>query len=212
MSTDKKINLKKCGEMLIDINTKVRKNKMFIFQCTFCNVECDQLKKFSTHIGQHLDSAESILKETALKIEVDTIEIGSPAFANIEKAQDIAVENSEQETQVNSDPLDTLNPAESSDCQNENILIQDIKREKEINQNSISNNEELEYTNENDGDSHQDKLEFDDTTNDNKIETESEDEIKDDIPQIPLKKRKILESKRKKIKSMVRISICILMK
>lgn len=129
MGANNKINLKKCGEILIDINTKCSKNKTFLFYCTFCNNKCDKLQKFFLHIEEHLHSAEDVLKDTLIKFEAEPEEMGIQSFSNNEK-QDI------------------LNPFNST-YQSEEFLIREIKQEKETsyNNDAISDREDLVYSN-----------------------------------------------------------------
>lgn len=67
MFPNEKNSRKKCGEILLDINTINTKEKLFIFNCTFCNIEYDLLDKFSIHIEEHLNIDENVLKGTVNK-------------------------------------------------------------------------------------------------------------------------------------------------
>lgn len=125
MGANNKINLKQFGEILIDINTKCKKNKSFIFSCTLCNIKCDQFHKFSLHIDEHLDSAENNLRETVIKFEAEPEKIGIPTFANVQKS----------DTSI----------AVSSNVKCEEFLIQEIKQEKE-DTNDMCVKEEMDYS------------------------------------------------------------------
>ncbi|KAM7350218.1 uncharacterized protein ACRADG_008854 isoform 1-T2 [Cochliomyia hominivorax] len=198
MVTNKNANLKKCGEILIDIKTKNRKNKIYIFHCTFCNIECDQLKKFSLHIGEeHLNNFEDILKETELKLEPEEIRIQT---TDIEKSGDIIVERAKDS---NPDPLDTVN---SLNSEFNNDFLNEIKIEnKELsNDGSAVCDKEDTMCSPPSGDSDKedndnsifDNLEDEDKSSD----TDTEEDI-NDLELIPLKKRKFNGTKKgKKIK------------
>lgn len=134
--------LHKCGEILVDVKGKNKKNKIYIFQCTICDLQCDQLKKFSLHIGEeHLNDFDEILrqaqsqketqtvaeaeflKETELKFEVEPEEYKLSAFNEIEETPDIKVFQSPIETKINTnpDPLDTVTAASTSTANTENL-------------------------------------------------------------------------------------------
>ncbi|XP_037818387.1 zinc finger protein 2 homolog [Lucilia sericata] len=196
-------NLQKCGEILIDIKTKNRKNKIYIFHCTFCDIQCDQLKKFSLHLGEaHLNNSEDILKESELKLETEPeeVRINNPTdieSTDIKKDFGSTVQNS---TYINSDPLDTidhpLRPNLNHDTVNYVIKC-------ELKENS------------NDGSTYCEKYEMDcalstaasDDEANEKLDISnfssgySEDEIKEDADEMPLKKLKLNFTKgRKRVK------------
>ncbi|KAI8122831.1 hypothetical protein FF38_01801 [Lucilia cuprina] len=201
MGANKFSNLQKCGEILIDIKTKNRKNKIYVFHCTFCDIQCDQLKKFSLHLGEvHLNDSENILKESELKLETEPeeVRISNPTdieSTNIKKDFDSNVQNN---TYISPDPLDTVDhpvsPNLSHDTVN-NVVKCELKE------------------NSNDGSTYCEKYEMNcaasttvasDNESNEKLDISnfssgySEDEIKEDIDEIPLKKLKINITKRRK--------------
>lgn len=77
-------NFKKCGELLIDLNTSNKENKIFIFNCTFCNIEYDTLNKFGLHIEEHLNIGD-VFKEAVIKFEAEPEEITISKYTNEEQ-------------------------------------------------------------------------------------------------------------------------------
>ncbi|XP_065364356.1 uncharacterized protein LOC135957517 isoform X1 [Calliphora vicina] len=212
MGANKTSNLQKCGEILIDIKTKNRKNKTYIFHCTFCDIQCDQLKKFSLHLGEvHLNNAEDILNETELKFEAEPEEIRIQTLTEIENT-DIKKDfgsSIENRKYVNPDPLDTVAP--ESSVSNNDILNCNIKcelKESSIDGSTIGENEEM-YCGVDDiaKETKNEELEIFNTNSGDKsyvYDSDSEDEFKDDLDQMPLKKRKlnvVKKAKRLKQKS-----------
>lgn len=89
MGTNTVSNIKKCGDILINIKTMKNKTKSYIFHCSFCSIDCDQLKKFSKHLEDHMlifeenfenieaPKVPTVLYESEeIKVEVDDIIAG----------------------------------------------------------------------------------------------------------------------------------------
>lgn len=77
MAADNKSNMKKCGEILINLKKKNKKSRTYTFHCTFCETSWDQMKKFSMHLEElHLANFEDesgdipMIYEPEIKIEL----------------------------------------------------------------------------------------------------------------------------------------------
>lgn len=112
MRANKNSNVQKCGEILINIKSKNRKSKTYIFQCTFCNIGCDQLKKFSIHLEEkHLNkNFKNNLEEAEVKFATEEefkVEPKSEDETNEEFENDSYCNN---QANKNADPLGAVSP------------------------------------------------------------------------------------------------------
>ncbi|XP_065364895.1 protein FAM50A-like [Calliphora vicina] len=88
MGADNKSNLKKCGEILINLKKKNKKSKTYTFHCTFCETSWDQMKKFSMHLEElHLQHFEEETNELPMIYEPE-IKIETPVENKIPEIDD----------------------------------------------------------------------------------------------------------------------------
>ncbi|XP_023303579.2 zinc finger protein 679-like [Lucilia cuprina] len=88
MGADNKSNLKKCGEILINLKKKNKKSKTYTFHCSFCETSWDQMKKFSMHLEElHLEHFEEESNELPMIYEPE-IKIETPIESKIPEIED----------------------------------------------------------------------------------------------------------------------------
>lgn len=126
MFPSEKNSRKKYGEILLDINTINTKEKLFIFNCTFCNIEYDLLDKFSTHIEEHLNIDENVLKGTVNKFATEPEKISMPSFIKGVKL------NNEIEIDGGASNNGIIEEIPENPDYNEQFVINEIKVENEI--------------------------------------------------------------------------------
>ena len=116
-------NIKKCGDILINIKTMKNKTKSYIFHCSFCSIDCDQLKKFSKHLEHHMLNFEENFED----IEAPTVLYESEEIKV--EVEDITAGDNKSVLNTNKilvDFVDPLDPIKSEDYNTNNILSNNV--------------------------------------------------------------------------------------
>lgn len=142
MGADDKSNLKKCGEILINLNKKNKKSKTYTFHCTFCETSWDQMKKFSMHLEEsHFQNFEEETNDLPMIYEPE-IKIETPIDSKLPE-----IENKILVNDIKDDPLEmkvaSLENPEFGDVEikDENDVKLDIKTE-DIDDNDSDDNDD----------------------------------------------------------------------
>ncbi|XP_075156637.1 uncharacterized protein LOC142229925 [Haematobia irritans] len=94
MGADKRKQLR-CGEILLSLKNN-KKSKVYIFNCAFCNENCDQLKKFSLHLDEkhseklyHDDNDDDEVLPTVVTLDDEEEQQSKPQQQEDEKLEDV---------------------------------------------------------------------------------------------------------------------------
>ncbi|XP_037818401.1 zinc finger protein 155-like [Lucilia sericata] len=117
MGANKNSDLQKCGELLIDIEKIKYKTKSYTYRCVFCNIDCEQLKKFTKHLEEeHFLNFDEVLKNDPVKIESESSSLSSdPEDFKVDQQiyivkadSDAIIPNNSIDTNVYCDPLKVI--------------------------------------------------------------------------------------------------------
>lgn len=201
MGADEKSILKKCGEILINIKARNKKSKIYTFNCAFCGVNCDQLKKFSLHIDEkHLQEISE--EESEVKTVIYVPEIKTEELNNLETKHEI------QETvalPLYEDPLETIDPVVK------NIESADVTMELEIKEEEIKDPDfEMDFE---DNDFNRDDIDYQDCPEDNDDDDDIYSESESSGSEYKAKTKNMSLRKRKKVKISEKVSqyICYIL-
>lgn len=148
MGADDKSNLKKCGEILINLNKKNKKSKTYTFHCTFCETSWDQMKKFSMHLEElHLQNFEEDSNDLPMIYEPE-IKIETPIDNKLPE-----IENKTSVNDIKDDPLETKATLVGSTSSVENQEYCDVEIKDE---NNMKLDIKMEDIDENDSDDNDD--------------------------------------------------------
>ncbi|KAM7348444.1 uncharacterized protein ACRADG_007755 [Cochliomyia hominivorax] len=193
-------NLRKCGEILINLKKKNKKSRIYTFHCTFCETSWDQMKKFSMHLEElHLPKFKEesndlpMIYEPEIKIETPT-ENKSPEIENKVLAADI----------VKEDPLETQTSTINKLSENQGLLETEYKDENNV-LNVKSEEFDENYTDDNDEDYKpfkEDDSSSCEEKNDDSVDSESKEE-----PQKLRNRRRIIIKRHKANKIIPELAI-----
>ncbi|XP_046801700.1 zinc finger protein 652-like isoform X1 [Lucilia cuprina] len=106
MGANKNSDLQKCGELLIDIEKIKYKTKSYTYRCAFCNIDCEQLKKFTKHLeDEHFLNFDDLLKNDPVKIESESSNLSSDP-EDLKVDQQMYIVNTDSNAVTTKNPID----------------------------------------------------------------------------------------------------------